>query len=95
MELKDFVSETLKQLIDGVKEAQPYAIESGGAINPKGLQYLEGSSGVVQHKETTRIGQEIEFDLEVTVIEEKGRKEGAGVFVLGIGLGTQKKSGRG
>lgn len=30
MELKDFVRETLKGIVDGVSEAQPYALSKGG-----------------------------------------------------------------
>ncbi len=77
MKLQDFISGTLKELVDGVKEAQPYVEKNGGAINPIGLLYLKDSAGVVQHLETSRIGQEVEFDLEVIVSEEKN-KEGAG-----------------
>jgi hypothetical protein len=93
MKLQDFISGTLKELMDGVKNAQKYAAVSGGAINPKGLVYLKESSGVVQHRETSRIGQEIEFDIEVTASEEKKTKGGAGVLISIVGLGVQGQSG--
>ena len=86
MKLKDFITETLKEIIDGVKGAQQYAAEAGGAINPKGLMYLEGSSGTVQHQETSRIGQELEFDIEITASEEEKTKGGAGIFISAICL---------
>ncbi len=63
MQVKDFISESLKQVVEGIKDSQPRVAELRGAVNPKGLNYLQGSSGVVQHLETSRIGQEIEFDM--------------------------------
>jgi hypothetical protein len=35
MELKDFIADTLKQLIDGVLDAQEYAKEKRAVINPE------------------------------------------------------------
>jgi len=35
MELKDFISETLKQIIDGVSDVQSFAKGKGAAINPE------------------------------------------------------------
>lgn len=92
MQVKEFVSETLKQVIEGVKDAQPRATELGGAVNPKGLRYLDGSSGAVQHQETTRIGQEIEFDIAVTVAETDEAKGGLGLMIATFGLGAQVKT---
>lgn len=74
MKLEDFITSTLKEVINGIKRAQKHAEECGGAINPKGLQYLVGSSGTVQHKETSRVGTDIEFDIEVLVTKQKGSK---------------------
>ena len=91
MKVQDFITTTLKELIAGVKGAQKYAAHAGGAINPSGLQYLTGSSGTVQHKKTTRIGTDIEFDIEVTVREEKkkGGKVGAKLVMLSSGIEGQ------
>jgi len=93
MKLKDFITETLKEIIDGVKGAQQHAAEAGGAINPTGLLYFEGSSQAIQHKKTSRIGQDIEFDIEVAAVEEEKTKGGAGIFIGSIGLGLQGQSG--
>lgn len=56
----------------------------GGAVNPKGCQYLAPSSGTIQHKQTSRIGQDVEFDIEVSVGESKKLKGGGKVPVLSI-----------
>ena len=34
MELKTFVAETLKQIIEGVAQAQAYAKENGATVSP-------------------------------------------------------------
>ena len=78
MELRDFVAETLKQIIDGVKLAQEHAKDAGAAINPPSPAH--------------RAPQFIEFDVAVTTTEGDQIKGGAGVFVGPVGLGTQAQS---
>ena len=39
MELKEFIAESLKQIIDGIVDAQTYAKEKHATINPEGLYY--------------------------------------------------------
>ena len=41
MELKEFVSETLKEIISGVKNAQAFAQENGACINPNNSGHLQ------------------------------------------------------
>lgn len=72
MELKDFVSATLKQIIEGVKDAQEFALENDASINPtRSGSTIEGSS-VTNDMRTvgTKIYQlqDIEFDVAVTAI---------------------------
>ena len=93
VQLDEFITETLKQLIEGVKNAQAGAKVMGGAVNPKGLIYGPNSSYDFQHKETTRVGTDIEFDLEITATESKEKKEGVKVPLIGIKLGVQRSSG--
>lgn len=91
MELKDFVSKTLQEIVAGVKEAQENMVE-GGEINPAYPMirgggkhtYLTGSNGSPL--------QNVEFDVAVTATEGKGTKGGIGVFVGSVGLGTQGQS---
>jgi hypothetical protein len=37
MELKEFISESLKQIIEGISDSQALAKEKGAKINPAGL----------------------------------------------------------
>lgn len=89
MEIQDFINETLVQIFTGIQQAQKPAKDLGGSINPIGLNYLKESSGAVQHRETSRIGQEIEFDLAVVAQEEKGKKGR-----VGIGISCLKTDGQ-
>ncbi len=92
MELKDFVSETLRQVLGGIKEAQSFASEHGGKIMPEriafrtdqGLQLWDKNDGTPIHM--------IEFDVAVTTTEGTATKGGIGVFVGAIGLGSQGQS---
>ena len=85
MELKDFIAQTVSQVMEGVKEAQTLAEKVGGAVNPKGQLYLTTESAPFQDKETTRIGDFIHFDVEVEVIEGKAESGGAKLSIPSIG----------
>jgi hypothetical protein len=85
MDLKTFVAESLKQIAEGIKEAQ--AANTGAWINPKVI--LQGDRG------TPTIGgisthayapQSITFDIAVTATGEGSEKTGGGLRVLGFSL---------
>lgn len=79
MELQDFIDETLKQIIRGVKSAQESAIELGAKVNPRGGSIVE------MHN--------IHFDVVVSTNEETETKRSIGVFVGSAGsLGSQGQS---
>lgn len=88
MELKDFVSVTIKQLIDGVVEAQGYAAEKGALVNPSVVLTFGDSKGVVTDRHGNS-GQLIEFDVALTTTEGDQYKGGLGIFVGPVGVGTQ------
>jgi hypothetical protein len=85
MELKDFIAKTISQVMGGVVEAQKLAEEAGGAVNPRGQLYLSPDSAPFMDKETTRIGDFINFDVEVEVTEEKEESGGAKISIASIG----------
>jgi hypothetical protein len=82
MNLQDFVTTTLKQVIQGVQTAQK---ELGGEgrryVNPAGRGMVAGRS-----QDGTPI-QDVEFDVAVTVGEETGLS--GGISVVGLGLGVR------
>ena len=92
MELKEFVSETLRQILGGVKDAQGFAAEQGGKVVPKRITFrTDQGLQLWDHTDGTPI-QMIEFDVAVTAVEGTATKGGIGVFVGAIGLGSQGQS---
>lgn len=92
MELKEFVSLVLQQIVAGVAEAQ--ATVAGGEVNPKiwqsqrdaaaRLKILESNSGKWIHL--------VEFDVAVTVAEGTTTKGGVGLIVGPVALGSTGQS---
>jgi hypothetical protein len=90
VKLEDFVSETLKQIVNGVRTAQDYAMENGASINPSTLSFRTDQGEVrLYERKTGRIAQEIDFDIAVTTTEGTKTKGGIGIFVGPVGLGSQ------
>jgi len=84
MELHDFVSATLVQLITGIKEAQSHEAirEAGAAICPIGQST----------NDTRLLNQSVNFDVAVFAEDSKGTKGRIGVFVAPFGLSSEGKS---
>jgi hypothetical protein len=91
MELKDFVSETLKQIIEGVRAAQEAAMQTGAQINPTGL--TPAKAGSEMYSPRGQVAQLISFDVSVTTTETDKAKGGVGIFVGGVGVAVQGASG--
>jgi hypothetical protein len=83
MKLEEFVAETTIQVVRGVRHAQGPVRDDGGIVNPVSVK--EVRRGTLK---TT----EIEFDIAVTTTEGTQTKGGIGVFVAGVGLGSQGRS---
>jgi len=77
MNLQEFVTESLKQIMAGVADAQKDST-STGRINPPSGPFVPV--------------KEIEFDVAVTVSQEQGAKGGIGIFVGAVGIGAQGKA---
>jgi hypothetical protein len=94
MELKEFVTAVLTEIIVGVKAAQRDAEHAReGEVNP----LLSTQQGELQKQGrlVTRWGQlvqSVRFDVAVTAEEGKGTKGGIGIFMGGVGLGSQGES---
>lgn len=87
MELREFVAETLVQIVEGVQEAQTRTKDHGARVNPhlttsadlavkQGILIASGSAA-----------QLVQFDVALTAKEGTGTKGGigvvAGIFTLG------------
>ena len=92
MELKDFVAQTLTQIIAGVKDSQVTAKGLGAEVNPRlNTSYTEaGKQGFLS------IGNGyapvVQFDVALTVTEGTGTKGGIGVFAGVVNLGSSGQS---
>jgi len=90
MELRQFISDALTQLVDGVIDAQVNAKGKGALIAP-------GQETVIlfprdnSEPRFSRERQVVEFDVAITVFESAGGKVGVGVFGGGVSLGAQAK----
>ena len=93
IKLEDFVSETINQVISGVKTAQRYAEENNAKVNPHGLTFRTDQGEVLfWHSQTGQVAQNLDFGVAVTTVEGTATKGGVGVFVGPVGLGSQGQS---
>ncbi|MGA3068256.1 MAG: hypothetical protein ABSF29_15535 [Tepidisphaeraceae bacterium] len=83
MDLKTFISESLKEIISGVRSAQDHFAHNpnGAKINPRVRLPQQFNPGHPVHN--------VEFDIAVTVSESSDEKVAAGLVVLGLGAGGQ------
>ncbi len=82
MKLSTFISETLKEIIGGVKDAQKYAKENDAVINP------DDKNGGIRFKPT----QDVNFEVAVTTESASGAEGGIAVFTGVFGVGTKGKT---
>lgn len=90
MELKEFVTDALRQILDGVKTAQEHAANCGGSINP-GLEttreaYFRDAEGHLLPILS------VEFDLAVVAEEGTNSKGGIGVVASVLKVGGEKEA---
>jgi hypothetical protein len=90
MELKDFVRETIQQIVEGVSEAQSSIEEKGAIINPSGIKFFKDGKWSNYHH---AMPQNVEFDVGLTAIDKSGSSEGIGVFLGSVNLGKKNDSG--
>lgn len=89
MELDQFISQTIKSVIKGIKDSQEFALTNGARLNP----YVDNMDLDKHHVSTIR-GEEgyskvynIDFDIAVTTSSsnEKGGEAGINVYSLKLG----------
>lgn len=90
MELREFVAETLTQIVEGVRSAQNRTAATGARVNPP-VDSSHGRVGAFDRNTGTFV-HEIEFDVAVSTVEGTGTKGGVGVFVGPVALGSQGQS---
>ena len=86
MELKDFISETITQMMEGVKNAQEKAKEFGAIINPPCEYSKEYTISMRNNNGEYQRIQTVEFDVSLTSTSTSDTKKGISVAFAGIGL---------
>jgi len=88
MNLEQFISETMKQIIDGVSSAQEYARTKDAYIN---VPIVKTVNTHRMTDESLPAPQVVEFDIAVTTTGANDLQGGMGIFVAGLGIGYQAK----
>jgi hypothetical protein len=97
MNLGDFISQTIQEIVDGVIAAQEQVKGKGARVNPDGVSWSEsgkfhymGGSGInIGGPVSQLVVTNVAFDILLTEISSDQGKAGIGVFLGNIGLGTQ------
>ena len=98
MELKDFISTTLVQIVKGVEEASEDLLDSDAIVNPINVNPDRTENILIygyynpDAQIYSRPVQKIEFDIAVIVEQGKETKGSFGIQVGSIGIGTQGRS---
>ena len=90
MELRDFIKETIENIVDGVSAAQASIRDKGAKINPKKAMYNENGQFNNINSGMPRL---VEFDVGLSAVNKSGSSEGIGVFLGTISLGKKNDQG--
>jgi|TARA_R110001606_G_C15358805_1_gene648292 hypothetical protein len=84
MELKDFISNSLVDIQEGVEDAIKRVDEKGttGVVNPH----------LVNVKTRASLMQNVQFDIAVTASDKEGQGVKGGIKVVGIAIGADGKT---
>jgi len=88
MDLKDFISESLIQIIDGVIVAQEYANEKKADVAPR-LSAESGPRDTFRALHGNEPLQTVEFDVAVTASETDKAEGTIGILVATLGVGVK------
>jgi len=88
MELKEFISQSLLQIFEGVHQAQNKTKEIGGSIAKGIIAPNRQHPSIIgfNHKEAVIL---VDFDVSLTTADLSKEKAGLGIFVAAIGGGAQ------
>ena len=94
MQLDEFISETMIQIVNGVIKGHNAVYQIGARVNPSLRGTNPQVSGFVPGVGTTGKGAHfIDFDIALIVAENQSGKAGVGIFAGSIGVGGTKESG--
>ncbi len=85
MDIKDFVENTLVQIVEGINNANEKLKDQGAKITSKDVRALR--EGTTLNSRTGDLVNLIDFDVAVTVNEKDTADGGAGIKIAGINIG--------
>ncbi len=88
MELKDFVSQTLVQIVQGVTEAQQQVAEQA-LVSPAVISKHDHAADLGFINTQNGQAQVVKFDVAVSASKDKGGKASGGIKVLSVSLGGE------
>jgi len=92
MELKNFISQSILEIFEGVKQAQNQTKKLNGLIAPKKLRIsakeIPNHQSIIGYMHQTPVIS-VDFDISVTTQDLTKEKAGAGIFIAAFGLGGQ------
>ncbi len=94
MELKEFISEALIQIVSGIEDAQGKIEESNAEISPKFSTRQQATTGKLNTLFSSKhnIIRQVDFDIAVSATEGTGTKAGVGVLAGAFNLGASGSS---
>lgn len=87
MNLDEFISETLKAIIKGVRDSQEFAHENGARVNPIRKHEINTKTIYYKNEDGMRALTDIDFDIAVTASNQQGSGIDGGIKVFSVSLG--------
>jgi hypothetical protein len=94
MKLGSFIAQTLTEIIDGITEAQEYAIQKGASVNPRHVNWSNNKQGFITSSndlapDNQPLLSPIKFEILLTIGEDANAHGGVGIFAASLGLGVR------
>lgn len=87
MELKDFIKETLTNILEGVKASQEVADQNNALVVPYGVQHVDDTRPFIISGQARMYVEFVEFEVVLTESVTKANEKGIGVLFGSVGLG--------
>ena len=92
LELKEFVSQSLLQIFEGVKQAQSKTKEMNGSVAPNNFRMsnkeIPNHPSVIGYVHQAPVIS-VDFDVSITTQDTTKEKAGLGIFITVLALGGQ------
>ena len=92
MEIKDFISNTIEQVSEGIRDAQSKCRTYGTVVNPMIGDGSQGDYYIPFRPDEKWQVQTLDMDIAVSVTETSGNEKGGkiGISAIGAGMNIQK-----